>query len=199
MARNEKQFKMIRDQRYEEISNAALKVFARKGFAGTKISDITSSINLSHGLLYHYFKSKEDIYVSLIVNILDQFKQAVTEANNSKGTPYDKLNWFTTLTFSGSSEVALERHILIIEALQAEFLSEEIKQNIRQEYSDSLKVLSIIISDGQRDGIFIEGDAMELAAYYLSFSQGLTLWNAKGFYHINVSAETVMRPLLANP
>ncbi|MYL60655.1 TetR/AcrR family transcriptional regulator, partial [Virgibacillus halodenitrificans] len=37
MARSEEQFKKIRDQRYEEISNAALKIFARKGFAGTKI------------------------------------------------------------------------------------------------------------------------------------------------------------------
>lgn len=199
MAKSEKQFKMIRDQRYEEISDAALKIFARKGFAGTKISDITSSINLSHGLLYHYFKSKEEIYVAIIMNILDQFKQAVAEAEDIKGTPYDKLNWFSALTFSGSPEVALDRHILINEALQADFLSEEIKQNIRQEYADSLKVLSRIISAGQRDGIFIEGDEMELAAYYLSFSQGLTLWNAKGLYRINVTTERVIRPLLANP
>lgn len=64
--KNDEQFKIIRDQRYEEISSAALKIFARKGFAATKISDITLSVNLSHGLFYHYFKSKENIYVSIL-------------------------------------------------------------------------------------------------------------------------------------
>lgn len=199
MARSEEQFKMIRDQRYEEISEAALKIFARKGFAGTKISDITSSINLSHGLLYHYFKSKEEIYVSLITNVLDQFTRVVEEAETMNGTPYDKLNWLTDLTFSGSAEVALNRHMLVMEALHAEFLSDEMKDNFVQQYSESLKGIARMISDGQREGIFLNGDPMELAAYYLSLSQGLTLWNAKGFYPINVSTQSVLRPLLANP
>ncbi|WP_060678615.1 TetR/AcrR family transcriptional regulator [Virgibacillus halodenitrificans] len=115
MARSEEQFKKIRDQRYEEISNAALKIFARKGFAGTKISDITSSINLSHGLLYHYFKSKEEIYVALITNVLELFSQAVEEAESNNGTPYDKLRWLTELTFKGDFDVALDRHMLLME------------------------------------------------------------------------------------
>ncbi|WP_284141181.1 MULTISPECIES: TetR/AcrR family transcriptional regulator [unclassified Virgibacillus] len=196
MAKSEEQFKMIRDQRYEEISNAALKIFARKGYAGTKISDITSSINLSHGLLYHYFKSKEDIYMSLIRNVLDLFIEAVDQAENMEGTALDKLNWLTELTFSGAADTALDRHLLIIEALHADYLSSEMKQTISKHYSESLQGIARIITAGQQDGTFRSGDAMELASIYLSLSQGLVLWNAKQLYPINVSTEMVMDPIL---
>ncbi|WP_019375877.1 TetR/AcrR family transcriptional regulator [Virgibacillus halodenitrificans] len=196
MARSEEQFKKIRDQRYEEISNAALKIFARKGFAGTKISDITSSINLSHGLLYHYFKSKEEIYVALITNVLELFSQAVEEAESNNGTPYGKLRWLTELTFKGDFDVALDRHMLLMEAMQADFLSQDTKKQIIDQYTTALKGIGRIIAEGQQTGLFRDGDEMELAAYYISLSQGITLWNAKGLYPIRVSADMVLDPLM---
>lgn len=197
MARTEEQFKQIRDQRCEEISAAALKIFAKRGFYGAKVSDITSSINLSHGLLYHYFKSKEDIYISLIENILELFEGSVKEAHKQDGKAYDKLMWFTELTFAGSSEVALDRQIIFIEAMQADFLPPDLKASLLQQHTRSLQVLANIIEEGQQDGVFIAGDSMELAVYYLSISQGLITWNAKGIHPITVSATSVIRPLLA--
>ncbi|WP_217587570.1 TetR/AcrR family transcriptional regulator [Lentibacillus saliphilus] len=195
MVRSEEQAKLIRDQRYEEISHAALKIFARKGFAGTKISDITSSVQLSHGLFYHYFKTKEDTYVSLIMNVLDLFAEAVEDAANIEGTPYDQLRWLTELTFSGAADVALDRHMLLIEAIHADFLSDDTKQVIKQRYYESLEAIANIISLGQQQAIFKQGDAMELASFYMSMSQGLVLWNAKGLYPINVSTDMVLDPL----
>ncbi|MFC9598091.1 TetR/AcrR family transcriptional regulator [Peribacillus butanolivorans] len=193
--KSDEQFKIIRDQRYEEISKAALKVFARKGFAATKISDITSSVKLSHGLFYHYFQSKENIYLSLIMNILDQFIETVKEAENRTGTPWDQLAWFTELTFSGSPEQAQDRRILVIEAQQSDSLSDEVKQELNQKYTIAMNGIARIISNGQREGIFIDGDPMELAIYYISLNQGLLLWNAKGFNPVKISVEKVMRHL----
>ncbi|GHI01117.1 TetR/AcrR family transcriptional regulator [Neobacillus kokaensis] len=193
MAKSEEQFKMIRDQRYEEISNAALKVFARKGYAATKINEITSTANISHGLFYHYFESKKHMYVSLILNILNLFIETVKEAENRKGTPRDQLEWLTDITFSGSLEQAIDRHLLVIEALKSEFLSEEEKQEFIQKYKTSMEGIARIFEKGQKEGLFIKGDPMELAIYYLSYSQGLTLWNARGIHPIKVSTETVMR------
>ncbi|MBY0121550.1 TetR/AcrR family transcriptional regulator [Bacillus sp. S/N-304-OC-R1] len=193
MAKSKEQFKQIRDQRYEEISNAALKVFARKGFAATKISEITSSVNLSHGLFYHYFESKEHLYISLISNVLDLFIDSVEEAAKKEGTPKDQLEWLTELTYSGSLENALSHHTLVIEALQSEFLPKDIKQEFVQKFTASLEGICRIIKKGQEEGIFVEGDPMELAVYYQSLTQGLTLWNARGLYPIKVSLERVMR------
>lgn len=195
--KRDEQLKKIRDQRYEEISNAALKIFANKGFSVTKISDITSSVDLSHGLFYHYFNSKEDIYVSLITNVLDLFIEAVKEAECQKGTPWEQLAWLTRKTYSASLEEELDRHILVIQAFHSNSLSKEVKNTMIQKYTEAMTGISRIISAGQREGMFIAGDPMELAIYYLSLSHGLTLWNAKGFYPIKVSVEKVMRPLQA--
>ena len=46
---------MIKDTRREQILSAALKIFAARGFAATKISDIVRAGGISHGLVYHYF------------------------------------------------------------------------------------------------------------------------------------------------
>ncbi|MEZ4637124.1 MAG: helix-turn-helix domain-containing protein [Caldilineaceae bacterium] len=44
----------------------ALRLFATNGLAGTKVADIAAAAEMSHGLLYHYYRAKEDIYVELI-------------------------------------------------------------------------------------------------------------------------------------
>lgn len=195
MAKSEEQNKMIRDQRYEEIGIAALKVFARKGFAATKISDITSESKVSHGLFYHYFQSKEHIYEALIFNVLDMFIEAVKEAEKKSDSPWDQLAWFTEITFAGSLELASDRHLLIIGALKSDLASEEVKQKLVDKYLTAIRGIARIIENGQDKGQFMEGDPMELAVHYISLSQGLTLWNARGFYPIEFSIDKVLQHL----
>lgn len=55
-----------REKRRKEILNTALDLFIRKGYAATKISDIAQSVDMSVGLLFHYFESKEKLYENLI-------------------------------------------------------------------------------------------------------------------------------------
>jgi AcrR family transcriptional regulator len=43
------------------IVDAAIKVFAEKGYHGTRISDIADHAEIAYGLVYHYFKNKEEI------------------------------------------------------------------------------------------------------------------------------------------
>ena len=56
----------VLDKRRNQILSAALKVFSERGFAATKISNIASEAGLSHGLMYHYFKTKDEIFVELV-------------------------------------------------------------------------------------------------------------------------------------
>jgi AcrR family transcriptional regulator len=71
MPRSPKDNELIRQARRAEIFRAAGHVFAKKGFAATKIADIAAEASLSHGLLYHYFRSKEEVYEALFDQILD--------------------------------------------------------------------------------------------------------------------------------
>ena len=52
--------------RRNQIIDTALKVFAEKGFAKTTIKDISETAGISQGLMYHYFKSKEDLLTAVI-------------------------------------------------------------------------------------------------------------------------------------
>jgi len=58
-----------RDEAFEEkrraILAAATKVFARKGYTGTRVGDIATEAGIAYGLIYHYFQNKEDILNSL--------------------------------------------------------------------------------------------------------------------------------------
>lgn len=66
MPRSPKDNQEIRDARREEILEAASRVFAEKGFARTKISDIAAAAGLSHGLVYHYFDGKDAIFGAIV-------------------------------------------------------------------------------------------------------------------------------------
>ncbi|SHO43071.1 TetR/AcrR family transcriptional regulator [Anaerocolumna xylanovorans] len=52
--------------RKQEILHAAIKVFKEKGYDKTSISDIATSLKISQGLCYRYFKSKEEIFESAV-------------------------------------------------------------------------------------------------------------------------------------
>ncbi|AMP20839.1 hypothetical protein AZF37_06325 [endosymbiont 'TC1' of Trimyema compressum] len=60
-----KQIQKKEDKR-EQILEVALELFVKKGYYQTKITDIASEMGMSVGLLFHYFKSKEVLYETII-------------------------------------------------------------------------------------------------------------------------------------
>jgi len=64
--RTEEQFEEIRLEKKQLILDASLELFANKGYHTTSISKIATSAGISKGLIYNYFKSKEEILSELI-------------------------------------------------------------------------------------------------------------------------------------
>jgi TetR/AcrR family transcriptional regulator, fatty acid metabolism regulator protein len=50
----------LEDKR-RQLLDAAVRVFARKGFHASRVGDIAEEAGVAHGLLYHYFKSKDQV------------------------------------------------------------------------------------------------------------------------------------------
>lgn len=50
-----------KEERREQILDAALRIFAEKGFAGASIRDIAKEVGVTEGLIYHYFESKDQL------------------------------------------------------------------------------------------------------------------------------------------
>jgi TetR/AcrR family transcriptional regulator, fatty acid metabolism regulator protein len=52
--------------RRRELLDAAIAVFARRGYHGSRVGDIAREAGVAHGLLYHYFRSKEEVLATIV-------------------------------------------------------------------------------------------------------------------------------------
>jgi AcrR family transcriptional regulator len=95
MPRTEATFQQIRDQRREQILRTAAKVFRQKGFASTKIADLAEAADISQGLLYRYFASKEKVLAALLVEATQTAFSLAEAALERPGGPWEGLYWFT--------------------------------------------------------------------------------------------------------
>lgn len=197
--RTSEKFKEIRNTRQQQLKEAAIELFGSKGYAATKISEITDKAEQSHGLFYHYFKSKEDLYVTVILELLTILIETIDEAEEKHERPYKQLEWLTEVTHSGSLRDGVYRHILIMQALYSDHLTQEIKEDIVEKYRSMVERIEHIIEKGQIAGEFIEGDTEELAVYHLSLVHGLLLSNARKMVPIEVSPDKVLRQLKRHP
>jgi len=59
-------FRRRKEDRPQEITEAALTAFAEKGYAATRVDDVAKRAGVSKGLLYLYFKTKEDLFKAVI-------------------------------------------------------------------------------------------------------------------------------------
>ncbi|MCY8233116.1 TetR/AcrR family transcriptional regulator [Priestia endophytica] len=177
MPRQDQQNKQIRDERRAQILQAALRVFARRGMVAAKISDIAKEAELSHGLVYHYFKSKEEIFMTLVQKALDSSLDVIYCANEQVGTPLEKLRWMTEQimkSIDNGEEVLL--FLIMIQASTSDIVSEEVKEILTGERAVSPVMATIpLIVEGQKGGEIKQGDPVQLAVTYYAFIQGLAI------------------------
>ena len=63
---SEPRFRRRKEDRPQEITEAAMAAFAEKGYAATKVEDVAKRAGVSKGLLYLYFKTKEELFKAVI-------------------------------------------------------------------------------------------------------------------------------------
>jgi TetR/AcrR family fatty acid metabolism transcriptional regulator len=73
---NAKAAKRRTDDKRERILDAAVQVFARKGFFASRISDVASAAGIADGTVYLYFESKDDILVKLFDEVMGEHLEA---------------------------------------------------------------------------------------------------------------------------
>ena len=88
------------EERRQEIVDGAIRVFARKGYEKTAISDIAGEIGISQGLCYRYFPSKEAIYDAA----LDQYAAYIVEQNLARTQLAGKTLKEQILLMSGKTQ-----------------------------------------------------------------------------------------------
>jgi len=91
MPKTATQFAAIRNQSAEKIKSAALRLFAANGFSGTSIGSIAKEANVSKGLLYNYFESKDELLISIVQSAIDEATELFEGIIRDYADPEDEI------------------------------------------------------------------------------------------------------------
>lgn len=175
---NEEQLQQIRDERKEQIIDAALKVFAKRGIIGTKMSMIAVEAGISQGLLYRYFKSKDELFTTLVRGASEEAASEMEKAYQSPGAPTEKIRTFTEHVLDEEGQLYW---MLMHQARTSDGVPIESKQLIKQysmeTYVDQLEPLFI---EGQKEGEIAAGDPRKMISFFLMVLSGLMTVNIPG-------------------
>lgn len=181
----------IRDERHEHILRAAAYVFARKGLVATTISDIAAAAHVSHGLAYHYFASKEEIFRQLIARAMQGTERLLREAHAREGAVTERLRWLITEMIEGAKDSA-DDLLIVQQAVISEAVPPDVRELVVQEQPKLLELMSELLREGQLSGEIIAGKPEQLALLLLSCIQGIFSNSALYFDQHCIEPETML-------
>ncbi len=95
--RTKEQYSKIRETSRKHIAEVALQLFAKYGYHATSVSQIAAKAKISKGLLYNYFKSKDDLLKSIIENGLNEIMMMTEQMKGGKNAK-EKLSLLIKLS-----------------------------------------------------------------------------------------------------
>src|SRR5882672_11355329 len=132
----------------ERILVAAERIFARHGFFAARVSDIAREAGVADGTIYLYFKSKDDLLISLFENRMKQVNDRLRQAIADR-PPTEQLRAFVHTYLQLVSDEPAAAEVLTIELRQS---SKFMKEYDNPQFADFLRMLGGIIADGQARG-----------------------------------------------
>ena len=157
------------------ILDAAVRVFARQGFHSTRVSDIADEAGVAYGLVYHYFKSKDEVLNELFTERWSLLLAAIDEADASSNTPREKMAAVAAfIVDSYRHEPELMKVIIVEVTRAANSFGRTHLPEIRRAYDSITK----IVADGQELGAFRRDidPAFASMSFYGAIEQLLSGW-----------------------
>jgi AcrR family transcriptional regulator len=177
MARSEQQNQRMRDDRRGKILSSAVKLFATRGLAATKVSDVAAAVGMAQGLLYHYFGSKEEIFVEIVRRAFERMNTAALALERMSQPPHVKLAIAVTeilRSIESSDDFAWYSTLLSVASI-SDAVPPEAKAIISRERAVPYEVITRIVRAGQRAGSVRQGAAEDLALVFWTAVKGLAL------------------------
>ncbi|WP_019912172.1 TetR/AcrR family transcriptional regulator [Paenibacillus sp. HW567] len=171
MPRTEEVNQQIRDDRREQILQAAAEMFLQKGVSNLKISELAAAAGMSQGLLYRYFSNKEEILATLVEQATQAIIQQMQEVLHIPESAYMKLYRLTEVMLHGIRINPAGQQLL----LQSVAVPGKAGILVQEMGSLMKSTLHQLILDGQASGEVVQGDPHQLVVLYLCTIQGLTV------------------------
>lgn len=175
--RSKEQNEQIKDERREQLLLAALKVFSRRGLAATKIGDIAAAAGLSHGLVYHYFESKDDIFVELVRRAVTGSADSLLAVEKLPLEPIDKVRAIASSVLKGidGAEDVAYYFFLMVQAYVSDANPPAVRELMERSNEPSQVMLHIVL-EGQARGQIREGDPAGLVMAFWAAVEGLAVY-----------------------
>lgn len=134
-----------------KIIDAAIHIFAQKGFYDSKISDIAAEAGVADGTIYLYFANKEDLIIHVFEESVNRFILHIRAELSKESNPAEKLRRLIVLHLD-----LVCRHPELAQVIQVELRrsSKFMKGYNRGKFIDYLGIISDIVQEGQEKGVF---------------------------------------------
>jgi AcrR family transcriptional regulator len=147
-----------------EILSAAEKVFATKGFFPTTMSEIAHEAEFGTGTLYKYFKSKEDLYFTLIDEKVEEINRLVKAELSQKTSAMERIEKVLRLQLEFVEQNRDFFRIYISERNRFEWtIKDELGKGIYDKMVAYIKILAQVMKQGIEAGEFKSKDPVDLA------------------------------------
>ncbi|MBC7898775.1 MAG: TetR/AcrR family transcriptional regulator [Saprospiraceae bacterium] len=140
----------VSDKR-EAILRAATKVFARKGYFSSKVSDIAGEAGIADGTVYLYFKSKDEILHSIFDRAMAEFISEGKKELAEISEPEAKLHRIAELHLE---KLGADRDMAIVFQVELRGSTKFMREFSAAGFAEYLDIIRETIDEGQKSGVF---------------------------------------------
>ena len=161
------------EEKRQLILDAAVRVFARKGYHECRVGDIAEEAGVAYGLLYHYFSSKEEVLETIFRDTWTMMLGAVSGIEGSGEPAPEQLRKVAAVVLRSWKRTPDLIGVLVREITRSPHLQDETK-----EIGEAFAALERIVSRGQEVGAFRADLEPRLCSiiFYGALEELLTGW-----------------------
>lgn len=155
------------------ILDAAVRVFARGGYHTSRVSDIAEEAGIAHGLLYHYFSSKEEVLATVFRENWGELLGRLADVESSDEPADEQLRGMAKILLrSWRNDPDLVR-VMVREVARSSHLNDQI-----EEIGAAFSTIQRVVERGQAEGVFRSDLDPRLASwiFYGGLEEILTGW-----------------------
>jgi TetR/AcrR family fatty acid metabolism transcriptional regulator len=155
------------------LLDAAIRVFARKGYHASRVGDVAKEAGVAYGLLYHYFGSKEEVLETIFRETWAAMLEAARGIEKTGAPAREQVRKVAAVVLGSWKANPDLIRVLIREVTRSPHIQREIAE-IRQAFD----VLERIVKQGQQEGQFRPSLEPRLASWVLygAMEEILTGW-----------------------
>ncbi|CAN5258144.1 TetR/AcrR family transcriptional regulator [soil metagenome] len=164
---------IAQEEKRKLILDAAVRVFARSGYHGARVGDIATEAGVAHGLLYHYFSSKEEVLETIFRENFGELLERFRAVETSDEPAAAKLEGIAKILLrTWRNDPALVT-VMVREVARSPQLQAQV-----DEVREAFAVVQRVIEEGQADGTFRRDVDAQLASWivYGGLEEVLTGW-----------------------